>query len=75
MKASNAKFDSFAHELIAESLKKWAKNAQFVRDKLKQRLSMPEDDLDRKIAEEIKKNEEKEKGPEKKVEEPSPDKE
>ena len=27
MKASNAKFEGFAHTLIAESLKKWAANA------------------------------------------------
>ena len=43
MKASNAKFDGFAHTLIAESLKKWSRNAQFVKDKLNQRLSMPAD--------------------------------
>ena len=39
MKDANSKFEGFAHTLIAESLKKWSANAQFVKDKLKQRLT------------------------------------
>lgn len=52
MKESNKKFEGFAHNLIAESLKRWAKNSTFVADKLRQRLTQEEkelDDLDRKI--------------------------
>ena len=51
MKDNNSKFDGFAPMLIAESLKKWASHTKFVRDKLIERLSQPEDDLDRRIAE------------------------
>ena len=51
MKESNKKFEGFAHNLIAESLKRWAANSDFVADKLKERLSKPSDELDRKIAE------------------------
>ena len=51
MKASNSKFDGFAHTLIAESLRKWSKENVFVKDKLNQRLTMPGmDELDHKIA-------------------------
>ena len=50
MKDSNAKFVGFAHNLIAESLKQWAKGSKFVKAKLTQRLDAPEDDLDGKIA-------------------------
>ena len=35
MKESNKKFEGFAHNLIAESLKRWAKNSTFVADKLR----------------------------------------
>jgi hypothetical protein len=49
MKESNRKFEGFAHNLIAESLKRWAKQSNFVFDKLKQRLQQPLDDLDKKI--------------------------
>jgi Ran GTPase-activating protein (RanGAP) involved in mRNA processing and transport len=51
MKDSNKKFEGFAHNLIAESLKRWANHTQFVADKLKERLKWPLDDLDKKIAE------------------------
>ena len=51
MKDSNKKFEGFAHNLIAENLKKWAHRSIFVADKLKERLKHPLDDLDRKIAE------------------------
>jgi hypothetical protein len=34
MKESNKKFEGFAHNLIAESLKRWAKQSNFVFDKL-----------------------------------------
>ena len=50
MKESNRKFDEFAHNLIAESLKKWSKESQFVQDKLKQRLENCVDELDQRIA-------------------------
>lgn len=51
MKDSNRKFEGFAHNLIAESLKRWANHSNFVADKLKERLQHPLDDLDKKIAE------------------------
>ena len=50
MKDSNKKFGGFAHNLIAESLKRWAQHSDFVADKLKERLQNPLDDLDHKIA-------------------------
>ena len=53
MKDSNKKFEGFAHNLIAESLKKWAAHSKFVAAKLEQRLRCPVDELDRKIAEVI----------------------
>jgi len=34
MKDSNKKFEGFAHNLIAESLKKWAGHSKFVAAKL-----------------------------------------
>lgn len=34
MKDSNKKFEGFAHDLIAESLKEWARESEFVKDKL-----------------------------------------
>jgi len=46
LKESNRKFEGFAHNLISESLKKWASTSNFVADKLKIRLSNPKDDLD-----------------------------
>ena len=51
MKDSNRKFEGFAHNLIAESLKRWARHSPFVADKLKERLRHPIDELDRMIAE------------------------
>jgi hypothetical protein len=51
MKDSNKKFEGFAHNLIAESLKRWARQSNFVNDKLKQRLKRPLDELDEKISE------------------------
>lgn len=51
MKAANEKFEGFAHNLIAESLKRWADQSNFVDDKLKERLRKPVDPLDHKIAE------------------------
>lgn len=51
MKESNSKFEGFAHNLIAESLKRWARDSPFVADKLKERLRFPIDELDRQIAE------------------------
>lgn len=50
MKDSNKKFEGFAHHLIAESLKKWAGQKNFVAAKLEQRLKCPIDELDEKIA-------------------------
>jgi hypothetical protein len=51
MKESNKKFDGFAHDLIAESLKEWAQESKFVQDKLDQRLKIDtKDELDKKIA-------------------------
>jgi len=50
MKDSNKKFEGFAHNLIAESLKKWAGHSKFVAAKLEQRLRAPIDELDEKIA-------------------------
>jgi hypothetical protein len=38
MKISNKKFEGFAHNLIAESLKRWASQSSFVADKLLERL-------------------------------------
>lgn len=51
MKETNKKFEGFAHNLIAESLKRWATHSNFVADKLKERLKQAHDDLDKKIAE------------------------
>lgn len=51
MKESNKKFEGFAHNLIAESLKRWANQSNFVADKLQERLLCPLDELDKKIAE------------------------
>ena len=46
MKDSNRKFEGFAHNLISESLKRWANHSNFVADKLKERLRFPLDELD-----------------------------
>lgn len=51
MKEANKRFEGFAHNLIAESLKRWATQSPFVRDKLNERLKNPLDELDRKISE------------------------
>ena len=51
MKEANKKFEGFAHNLIAESLKRWATQSNFVADKLKERLKNPLDELDQKISE------------------------
>eukprot|EP00347_Sterkiella_histriomuscorum_P009457 403341144 len=51
MKQSNKKFEGFAHNLIAESLKRWASQSNFVAAKLQERLQCPLDELDEKIAE------------------------
>lgn len=51
MKESNKKFEGFAHNLIAESLKRWANQSNFVAAKLQERLQFPLDELDKKIAE------------------------
>lgn len=51
MKDSNRKFEGFAHNLIAESLKRWANHSRFVADKLAERLKKPQDELDKRIAE------------------------
>jgi len=51
MKESNKKFEGFAHNLIAESLKRWANQSNFVAAKLQERLQCPLDELDQKIAE------------------------
>lgn len=53
IKRNNTKFEGFAHNLIAETLKKWALGSQFVAQKLEQRLRAPVDELDRQIAEVI----------------------
>jgi hypothetical protein len=47
MKESSKKFEGFAHNLIAESLKRWATQSSFVSEKLKERLMNPVDDLDK----------------------------
>ena len=46
MKDANKKFEGFAHNLIAESLKRWADQSNFVADKLNERLKNPLDELD-----------------------------
>ena len=51
MKDSNKKFEGFAHHLIAESLKRWAHQSNFVAVKLEERLRHPLDALDQMIAE------------------------
>lgn len=51
MKDSNRKFEGFAHNLIAESLKRWASQSNFVAAKLQERLQYPLDELDVKITE------------------------
>ena len=51
MKQSNAKYEGFAHNLIAEKLKKWAKDSTFVAQKLEQRLKFPVDLIDQQISE------------------------
>ena len=58
MKDSNKKFQGFAHNLIAESLRKWASHSKFVAAKLEQRLRAPIDELDEKIADVIFNNKE-----------------
>ena len=50
MKDSNKKFEGFAHHLIAESLKRWAHQSNFVAVKLEERLRHPLDELDSLIA-------------------------
>ena len=50
MKDSNKKFEGFAHDLIADSLKQWAGHSKFVAAKLEQRLNAPIDELDEQIA-------------------------
>ena len=50
MKDANKKFEGFARNLIAESLKRWASHSNFVADKLKERLKHPIDELDSQIA-------------------------
>ena len=51
LKESNRKFEGFAHNLISESIKRWASTSDFVTDKLMVRLQHPQDELDKKIAE------------------------
>ena len=51
MKVSNEKFEGFAPELIAKSLKKWGQQSNFVAAKLQERLQCPKDELDKNIAE------------------------
>ena len=51
MKDANRRFEGFAHNLIAESLKRWAHHSNFVAEKLKERLRHPLDELDSLIAE------------------------
>jgi len=46
MKDSSKKFEGFAHNLIAESLKRWASQSTFVSEKLKERLMFSTDALD-----------------------------
>lgn len=50
MKDTSKKFEGFAHNLIAESLKRWASHSTFVSEKLKERLLEPVDTLDAQIA-------------------------
>ena len=50
LKESNRKFEDFAHELISESIKRWASTSSFVTDKLMIRLKHPQDELDSQIA-------------------------
>ena len=50
MKKSNEKFDAFAPELIAKSLKRWAQQSTFVAAKLQERLQVHEDEMDFAIA-------------------------
>ena len=49
-KFGHKKYDGFAHNLIAESLKKWASGSLFVAKKLEQRLRAPVDETDQQIA-------------------------
>ena len=63
MKDSNKKFEGFAHDLIAESLKEWAQESQFVQDKLDQRLKIDnQDELDKLIAKAYFKDKQEKKG-------------
>ena len=50
MKKSNEKFDAFAPELIAKSLKRWGQQSTFVAAKLQERLTVHEDEMDAAIA-------------------------
>ena len=50
MKKSNEKFDAFAPELIAKSLKRWAQQSTFVAAKLQERLQVHEDEMDFALA-------------------------
>lgn len=49
-KNSQVNFVGYAHNIIAESLKKWALSSKFVTNKLYQRLRVPVDELDSQIA-------------------------
>ena len=51
MKVSLEKFEGFAPEIIAKSLKEWGRKESFIAAKLQERLQYPKDELDRKIAE------------------------
>ena len=46
MKASNSKFQGFAYNIIAESLRTWSQKSQFIKEKLEQKLSKDEKELD-----------------------------
>ena len=50
IKHGHAKYVGFAHNLIAEALKKWANTDKFIASKLEERLKSPVDELDSQVA-------------------------
>ena len=50
IKSNHRKYEGFAHNLIAEVLKKWAQGSHFIAHKLEQRLKSPVEQLDADIA-------------------------
>ena len=46
MKVQNCKFQGFAYNIIAESLRTWSQKSKFIKEKLEQKLSKSDEELD-----------------------------